>query len=421
MTLEHEVREAMAEAVQHVRPAPDPLARLLSRKRRTRRFGWTAAAVVAALGAAFALGGVTSTADRVDPPPPASRADWVRLLLASPPRGSLADDESFMAELRAATGPAPQVLLADEVGDQRIAVVSTMGELRFFVGPRGGTVASLTAKPSVMGGPFDDPFINAVVYGVPVSLAPAGCQVATAALPDGTDWRPAVTGSYLVRTGPRPAEWWRVTCAGEVMYEGPSHGLESFMSGDDPPPTASATEILTATRNARGSVDPAIVTPAYQAFVDQMGDRLAERPRLIWGGRLAGPKAAVLAAPGVGGGWWVWLARSVDSGLSMNALHTMSDPFAGAPVTAARDVDGTVIVVAPENAARAHIVLDGRTIMDGPLSDGIGLLEVDPAALTEADVLRAQVDALDGSGLPVASGPLDDGPPRRDVIDRWGS
>jgi hypothetical protein len=373
------------------------------------------------LGAAFALGGVTSTADRVDLPPPASRADWVRRLLASPARGSLVDDKTFMADLRAEIGSAAQVLLADEVGDQRVVIVSQSAGLRFFLGPRGGTIAELTAQSADVAGPFDDPFINAWVSGVQVGLAPTGCQVATAALPEATDWRPAATDSYLVRTGPRPAEWWRVTCAGEVMYEAPSHGLEFVIAADDDPrPRASAAEISAATRDARGSVDPEVATTAYQAFVDQMGDRLTDRPRLIWGGQLDGEKAAVLAAGAVGGGWWVWLVRSVETSLSMNPVHTMSDPFAGDPVTAAGDVDGTVLVVAPENAAEAQLTLDGRTVVVGQLSDGVGLLYIDPASLAEADRQRSLVETADHAGKPLASGPVDDGPPARDVIDRWG-
>jgi hypothetical protein len=424
VTLEHEVREAMAEAVQHVRPAPDPLARLLSRKRRTRRFGWTAAAgVVAATGAAFALGGVVSTADRVDPaPPPTALTEWSRRMLASPPRGSLAADETFLEQLRAATGPAPRVLLADEIGDQRIAIVSTTGQLRFFVGPRGGTIASLTAKPTVLYGPFVEPFITAFVDGVAVQLAPSGCQVATAALPEATDWRPAPTGSYLVRTGSNPAEWWRVTCDGQVKFEGPAHDHDSSFATGDPLPTASATEISAATRDARGSVDADVVTRAYQTFADAQGDRLTDRPRLVWGGRLDGGKAAVLAAPAVGGGWWAGLAYSGENGgMDIDSFHTMSDPFVGAPVTATPEADGTVLVVAPENATQAQLTLDGRTVVSGPLSDGVGLLYINRASLSEADRLRSLVETADEGGKPVASGPVDDGPPARDVIDRWDS
>ncbi|GIF46305.1 hypothetical protein Afe04nite_08440 [Asanoa ferruginea] len=415
------MREAMAAAVEHVRPAPDPLARLLSRKRDSRRWGWTAAAVVAAIGAAFAFGGVTSTADHVDPPPPASRADWIQRLLASPPRGSLAGDQSFTTELRAEVGQGAQVLLADEVGDHRIVVVSKSAELRLLAGPRGATVAALTAASTVVGGPLENPFVHASTSGVRVGLAPAGCEIDTAALPEATTWQPAPTGSYVVRIEPQPAEWWRATCAGVVRYAAPARGVEQVKSSAEPLATALEAETADATRGARGSVDPNLLAIAYRSFTDQMGDRLLRSPRVIWGGPLDGAEAAVLAAPAVGGGWWVCLARAVDAGVSLNPFHTMSDPFAGAPVTAARDIDGAVVVVAPGNTATARITLDGRTIVDGPLPDGIGIIAVDLTSLPMEDGFRARIDALDAAGTVVASGPLDDGPPPRDVIDRWGA
>ncbi|MEV4620618.1 hypothetical protein AB0J74_18155 [Asanoa sp. NPDC049573] len=416
MTLESEVRAAMAAAVEHVRPAPDPLARLLSRKTRTRRWGWTAAGVVAALGAVIAAGGVTSTADRVEPPPPVSRADWIRQLLESPPRGSLTTDEAFMAKLRAATGRAPRILLADEVADQRIAVVSTAEELRLFAGPRDGTIDDLLAGWAAVGGPFEHPFVHGAINGLQVGIAPDGCEIDTAALPEATDWRPARTDSYLVRVARQPGEWWRVTCGGEVRFEGPARGGEQFRSDPETVAQAQRREVALASGDSRGSVDQDLGKQADRSLDETMGDRLTAPPRAVFGG----PATVALAAPAVGGGWWVCLGRDLEGGVSTNLFHTMSDPFAGTPVTAARDVDGTVAVIGPANATAARIRLAGRTIMDGSLSEGFGLLKVDPAVLSEADGRRAQVEALDDAGTVLATGPVDDGPPPRDVVDRWG-
>ncbi|GAA1844804.1 hypothetical protein GCM10009687_08130 [Asanoa iriomotensis] len=402
--VEHEVREAMAAAVEHVRPVPDPLGRLLTRRRRMRRFGWTgaAAAVVAAL-VALGSGAVTSTANR--PEAPSTRADWVRQLMLSPPRGNLVTDEAFMTELRAATGPSPQVLLADEAGDQQVAVVSTMGQLRFYAGPRGGTVAELTAEPSEVGEPFQQPFLTASIQGVRIGIAPSGCEVATAALPSATDWVPA--GSYVVRPAPAPAEWWRVTCEGEVRYEAPAGGGEQVGS-DGPPPSAPGADSDATT----------LAAETYRTCASHLGDRLAANLTVVWTGELRGERSVMLGASAVGGGWWVCLGRMVESSVSTNPFHTMSDPFLGDPVTAARDTDGTVIVVAPKKATQARILLDDDRLVEGPLQDGAGLFTTN---LAEGDVPRARVEALDDTGAVIANGPLDDGPPRRDAVDLWGN
>jgi hypothetical protein len=129
---------------------------------------------------------------------------------------------------------------------------------------------------------------------------------------------------------------------------------------------------------------------------------------------------ALLAAPAAGGGWWVGLARSGGGGgLAIDSFHTMSDPFAGAPVTAAADEGIGTVVIAPANATEAQLTVDGRTVVSGPLSDGVGTLFIDRASLSDADRNRALVETSNQAAEPVASGPVDDGPPPRDVINRW--
>jgi hypothetical protein len=398
MTLEQDVRREMAAAVEDVRPGAEPLVRLFARRRRRRHRRWStaaAAAVIAALG----LGGAVVVADRDGRPHPPTRADWLRSLREAPPRGSLADDSGFVDTLAEAAGG--RVLLADDVPGHRVAVVAADDGLRFLVGPAGAPARELAAVPLARNADAD-PFARRYVDGVHIGLAPPGCEVATAALPAATDWRPV--GSYVVRIAPVPQEWWRVTCAGVVRYEGPARGLGRF-GPFGAPVTEAEVGAISAQAGQRTFQMPPLY--AYESFATRVGDKAVGRPKLLFG--FVG-EYAPLAAPAVGGGWWLQL--STDEGPIVE--HVWKDPRARAAVSAVARPDGKVYVVGSETAVRARIRLGERVLAE--VSDGpVGQLSIDPAT----DVRGAVVETFNWKGALVGTAPLDDGPAPRDLVDRW--
>ncbi|MEV4511500.1 hypothetical protein AB0K00_21305 [Dactylosporangium sp. NPDC049525] len=255
--LEQALRAAFRDAAAPVVPRPDPMRRLLQRRRR-RWAGLTSlfAAVAVALSAAFV------PALQFGSPPDRGSGDagypitspWTRTLLDSPTRGSLGapvvSQEELERELRRRGGDNPRldrlkVLFLGDAGGRRFLAYArynaTHAALYYNDGPAGATAAQL------LGGGFSnlrlDPLVRIGSGSAPalVGLVPAGCRFATAA--GGTVsgngvvdrvWTEAPTGSWIARDSLRPAERWRVTCGdGGLYFEGPAMPVDEFGEGAD--------------------------------------------------------------------------------------------------------------------------------------------------------------------------------------------
>lgn len=464
MTIDERVRDGLAALADEVRPAPDPMRRLRARRRRSRHRRGVAAALAVAVALAGWLVGLRSHAGPADPAAPlTARQEWVWQLVDSPVRGAVAADSGYVQALSAAvtdeyrsgmlsipaTSRQAQVLYVDDVDKFRVAmaVFADQGDesanvaAAWMAAPRGARAETLAAALRNDGStpntdsyateaiePFDPVNLRTSGAGdtgatVSLGLAPSGCQVASAALPSATDWRPEPTGSYVVRSAATDrAEWWRVTCDDVVRFEAPAP--MSLGYGKAGSSAVGEAELDNALTGARGTVDRELARNAIWGCVSKWGYDLAARPRVVWGGVISGTgrsdgRVVVVAAPKVGGGWIGDVALFRDapgSGMVSEGRFFAADADpreAGVLVLRASDANddpaSPVLVVTP---AGAVTVRSGQPSVEADVRDEAAILRL-------STVRDVAVQAVDASGQVIGTGTLalDATAPRH--IDAW--
>jgi hypothetical protein len=453
--VEDRLRAELIRSAEVMRPAQDPMRRLLVRRRRRVQWRWTGAlatAVVLALtGGALATTGEPTpnpqpTAPPVDPAKDVFSApitsQWARELLAAPTRGNLAGDTALVDELtRQLTGkqrfwsvdPAldqVKVLLLADVAGARMYVMAYYNDTHAASVSSGGPAGSSTA--SLAGGefgggvgdlrPFSASTGGAQLTGKPAysyvwALAPPGCEIATSSQArfeaGGTVARTWVDqGDHLVRPGSDLTMWWRFTCGGVVR------DVEQG-SSDLATPAAFTGPAVT----ERGHADPALVTQALAEWRSLPGLPVS-RHRVLWGGTPPGttePTVVVVgSSPGDGGVQVCALtgtdehpvfASVVANGpLDYSGGGALSGgPRAGVTTAVAASSDLVVVrlpdpanpfvlsdrllVIAPPGATKLHLTGSGTPTV--PLVDGVAVITAKvPAVLT--------VRATDAAGATLA-------------------
>ena len=452
--LEERLRAELARSAELVRPAPDPMGRLLARRRR-RQVRTGVAAVTAAVLALMATAVTGQALTAAGPPTPGpsttNRApyndpgsgeeitSWTRQMLAGPTRGNLAGDTALVADLtgqlagtQRGSGVDPaldrvKVLLLVDMSGTRVYWAAfyndTRAEYTEGVGLPGETVSQmLTSGRSGGGGPLG-PFLTAA-FGVDMpgvgswhyagALAPPGCRIAfsdKAQLgPTGTVTRSWVDqGDYIVRAGDGFGGWLRITCAGVVRE----------ILADVPLPTPAP--FAGAAVTERGHADPALVTRAMVQWRPLPGVKI-NNYRALWGGTPPGATVPTVVVIGetsggsalvcalTGTGTHVALAEVIAGG-TYGGTDIVPSPASFAEVTTSIAPSAALVavrlpdplrplmlsdhllVIAPAGATTLHI--SGGSTQTVPLTDGVGVITVKtPAGLT--------VRATDGNGRTLA-------------------
>ncbi|GAA3186316.1 hypothetical protein ACFO1B_11915 [Dactylosporangium siamense] len=232
--LEQALRHAFRDTAETVVPDPDPMRRLLRRRRR-RWAGVTSLFVAAAVALAAGLVPALQPAapERPFPRLPA----WTRALLDSPTRGSLAGDADLVRAVRdraaaTATGGLTSVkvlFLGEAEGRRFVAYVRYDRHLAVLFRndtPVGDSVEHLVdAGP---GGPLE-PLVTITSTEVPViiGVAPAACtiemSIGGSVSEDDDVQRNWVVpyGSWIMQTSRDLPQRWRVSCENKVRSEGP--------------------------------------------------------------------------------------------------------------------------------------------------------------------------------------------------------
>jgi hypothetical protein len=426
--------EAMAAGL---RPQPDPYGRALARYRRTNR-RWRALLGLCVAAVLSAGGAVAVAPNFADPTPPAPQTDsdrafaayntWIQRLVDSPTRGAVGADAGYVADfaqrvdahIRAGqyrSDPISlrevRVVFVDDVGPNRVAhaifVLTEPDERKWpyasgwFVAPRGASAADLAAPVDFpQFGHGAEPFARWADGVSEVGVAPAGCEVASAPLPD-AEWKPEPTGSYIVRTeAQRRAERWQVTCDGEVRER-------VATSRGGPLAELSEEQLDEALSRARSEVDRNRARTALHRAVAWAGGTARSTPYLLWSGELTGTETVqdrnfdgpvtVLAAPAIDGGWIgeVYLTLdqpNTEGSIGRGAAFTVrEDPTApGAMLVVVLDESGSdLLVVPPTGTAAVRTVRDGREIARADVVAGGALLRARRAA-------GLVVEALDATG-----------------------
>ncbi|MEU8387458.1 hypothetical protein [Micromonospora sp. NPDC048842] len=463
MTVDDELSQALAELSRTLTPQPDPYGRARARYRRSRqrRLGGLVLALVVSVGStAFAIVSPGRTTQPLPADPTESNAPvlmWSDRLLQSPPRGAVAGDSSFVAqlseELLAAqrrgefsrlTVPVSgvRILFADDVDDHRVALAAFVrnqpdpvtgwpSAAVWLVADKGASaqeLASTAATRSVSDAlePYESLAVDDA-EAAHVALAPAGCVFLSSPLPDGNTfrWAPEPTGSYLVRTAKthRP-EWWRVDCGAVTRQIMPGPGSLASKPITD-------AQFATAMSRVRGSVQQQSARELMYQWAQSGGYRLTALPSVVWGGHIAGlstgqadtsPAAGepsvedgqvtVLAAPTVGGDWVGEVSIAPDqprsdgvlsTGTSFTATTDPTDP-AGVLAVSIDDDDGggegqqTLLVVTPAAATTVRVLRDGQEVARSAVTgSGTGMQVPRPSA-------GLVVEALDAAGGTIASG-----------------
>ncbi|GHJ49925.1 hypothetical protein Cs7R123_72670 [Catellatospora sp. TT07R-123] len=445
---EQRLRETFAWLAAPVVPAEDPYGRLM-RRHRSRRYrllglgSALAATVVAVLLSPLAQPGAApspSPTPSVDGGPathaePKEITPWVRRLIQSPLRGSLAGDEAYLAELTKELGRERfsfdgqiKVLFAGDVGYHRVVIavryddhqqVAILRSTRFTVrveerpDPQkfeldGGWSQTAALSPYFTVSDSDFNRLDSAYFSL--GLAPSGCRIASV---DATDpqlgWRDEPTGDWAATE--RPGQWRRVTCDGQVRYQGPADG---------------GVRTETARRYTQAELDAAIADARGE--IGSRGREAVERAdltgavapaRLLYVGRTPGGPAdePVFAVTKVQlrDGWRISVQEENEYTVTVTkALQQRDDEIiavehwqypgtepsttpkpGGAP---AMGSSGRLLVLAPPGAVRLQVLdPEGAVISTSPLTDGIGSV-----AYTRGGTLRLR--ALDGAGKVVATG-----------------
>ncbi|BCJ72708.1 hypothetical protein CS0771_22520 [Catellatospora sp. IY07-71] len=452
---ERDLIDGLARLAGPVVPGEDPYARLMARHRRARRnraAGWSAAAVLAAVaallgpigirGGAFpVLGGPSGTPSApADLPPGQPLTPWVTRLLESPTRGPLAADTAFVERLtallasrriEAVPGGHIKVLFVGDVGDSRIVLAARRNGTHYvgvsIFDRRGATADELAAAATeqrqegssvIVSMQGFAPFATATKQ-VPnavgadwetAGIVPLGCRIDAAdAYREPVTWRPVPGGDYIASTA--AGEWYRVTCDGTVVYQGPGTGGVGLRAAR----TLSESELDAALAHCRGEADR---TVAARLLREPWLDNAVGSPRLLYLGRIAsGPQESaaigIAVTPTEHGRW---LLSTLSDNVGSSGWSTDADLGAADAVIAVekrweRADDGPwlvqpdgppaaepvpFLVLAPRTA-RTIQVLDaaGKVTASAPLTDGVGTVHLDRPM---------RLRALDASGAVVGTG-----------------
>ncbi len=225
-----ELRAGFSRLATQTRPAPQPYARLIARRRkrfRLRLAGIAAALLAAVVSAPLAL--QAGSAPPGPPPMPMPFTAWTKRLIDSPTRGSLAGNTALIEELERAfiakrgADRVPEaldrtkVLFAHDIGAVRHVLVAHYSDTRAYLVLRYADAAAGIAQLMNAGAAFypsPGPFfvtITSFEGGLTVlGVAPGGCLISTS---DG----PAAMRDYVARDDAPEGEVWRVSCEGKEM------------------------------------------------------------------------------------------------------------------------------------------------------------------------------------------------------------
>ncbi|WP_432991065.1 hypothetical protein [Dactylosporangium sp. CA-233914] len=431
-TLEERLREEMGRSVAAVRPAPDPYARLLRRRRR-RGWRWGGAGVVAAvvaglLGAqTLALTNGPSPAPNPQPTLTGQRAplnQWTRKILAGPVRGEAAADPATLKALESALeqgrgfwqiGPeldrAKVLFIADIDGERNFGAAyynDTELVYLYSAAPLGTSATDLVeARYGGQTGGLDPFTVFGKMGRYSISLAPPGCTVESAATStvrgDGVlehTW--TGVGDFAVL--PAAVRLWRVTCDGIVRHVELTDMVGGGRQADVP-----AAE--------RGSADPASAREAVASCPTLPGLDVRSW-RVLWGGTPPGDDRPVVVALGMldGGAAQVCAVTGTGQSMLVDTAHGVETPAnspqspparmttAAAPSDAlvtvrlpARDrveLSDRMLVIAPPGATELRVT--GGRATRVPLTGGVGVIEAPvPAVLS--------IQAVDAGGKTLAT------------------
>ncbi len=466
MTVE-ELKAGFARLAEPVVAAEDPYGRLLSRARRshrTRLLGWlsgVAAALVAALVAPLLL--VQASGPSPTPSPTLSPGvddlrgapitPWIRHLMNTPARGSLAGDMAFLSTLIDELNPrsfgfSPEldqrtVLFAGDTGGYRAVLVvfssGTDQEAVWLIGDAGEDAANLAAdansdraresanptgrlrttvivdelRPFAATGVADPASDRYLAIG----LAPQGCRIATKEPSDAQAWHDSANGDYLVRTdkaSTEPSFWARVTCDGAVRQLAPFTYESSVRIGGLNP---TGIQLDAALAGLRGT--PADRTQVSHVLTELMLDTgvSADNCRVLYSGPIPGtgggssgpggtsePPVLAAACPTSHGNTVFETYTSNSGGIGGYTRMKLADPHAvflvpGVLVTANGTTgDERTLVLAPPGATLLQVVSGGTLAgQQVTLTDGIGSIVVPHGQVI-------QVRALDAAGTVVGTG-----------------
>ncbi|MBV1848754.1 hypothetical protein [Catellatospora tritici] len=448
---EQGLKAGLARLAAPVVPAEDPYGRLMRRRRRSQRnrlagFGSAlVAALVAVLLSPLAQPGAAPSPNPTpsggeNPGPHVEAREitpWVRRLIESPVRGSLAGDTAYLAELTAKVAEhdtynmkgQDKVLFVGDVGKQRIAIVARYNDHEQYsltmIGPRGIGAAELAKQRreepdgTATIGIWLTPFFVATVLDynhldmpyASVALAPAGCRIASADPAAATvEWLDEPTGDYLVSTQAHRVH--RVTCDGQVRYQGVGDG-----PGMTTPRRFTQAELDAAAHGVRGDGDPAKTAETVQEA--DLHDAVAP-PKLLYLGRMPGAPAddPVLGIVQVQArdGWRVSVNED-GKNASIRSQKVLGSQDAIIAVEYWRypgefdleatprggggqvlGADGRMFVLAPPTAVTVQVLrADDTVLRSAPLVGGAGSLDY-----KVGQTLRLR--AVDASGHEVASG-----------------
>ncbi|MDI1459587.1 hypothetical protein QEZ54_01270 [Catellatospora sp. KI3] len=440
---EQRLRESFAWLAAPVVPADDPYGRLMRRRRARRyRLAGLGSALVAALVAAL-LSPLAQPGAAPSPAPSDGDATalhtgtkeitpWVRRLIESPVRGSLAVDQAYLAQLteqlrqeRFDFDGQVKVLFAGDFGFHRVVIavryddhqqVAMVRSTRFTARVEerpdphefeldGGWTAIRVLSPYFTVSEHDFNRLDAPYFNL--SLAPAGCQVASA---DSADpvlrWRDEPTGDWAATE--RTGLWYRVTCDGQVRYQGPAelHGTTEMGR------QYTQAEMDAAIVGARGETGSRGLDAVRRA---DLTDAVAPA-RLLYVGRTPGGPAdePVFAVTKVQtrAGWRISVQEENDYTFTVTkAMQQREDEITAVehwqypgtePSTTPRPGSSTgsgrLLVLAPPDAVKLQVVDDeGGVVSTSALTGGVGGL-----VYTRGATLRLR--ALDAAGDVVATG-----------------
>ncbi|GAA1390321.1 hypothetical protein [Catellatospora chokoriensis] len=437
---ERELIEGLARLAEPVVPGDDPYGRLMRRRRRRRMFagGFStlAAGVVAWLLAGSLAPAGTALPEVVNPSdrPPVGvlhRSEpltpWIRRLIESPTRGSLAADTGFLQEMAerlrqrdvdVVPDGTVKILFAGDIGAARL-IVAARYDAAEQVGiavydERGATpeqLAQAGTKQRDNGSMVSvyplEPYVGvsfantAVPWGagVEVALAPAGCRIAVATMASPRTWHDEPGGDHVSDVNPTMLH--RVTCDGVV------HQLDVAGSGglgEHNVRPVTDEEVAAAVAAARGEVDPVQAGVLVRRQGSTTG--LIGPPRLLYTGRMPGAAAdadrfSLLASPSADGIWNLMAETDLggfgfrtDVDLDRPGAVLAFEPWWLGPESG----ETRILVLAPREAVAVR-TLDaaGRVTGTVDLADGVG-------AVPKPGKATLRLQAVDAAGAIVGTG-----------------